>query len=249
MGSLVLTLSFVAAPAASWASDTQQSQPPAFLENEHVCNGCHLSTMCFLAKYTAAFPNENGQPLVISMMNRDGVRRSHTIALMSWRGAAWCRDEYFGVFSLGASYTQNGDLSRLARKAQQLLERHAQNLVRTNGLPQRPEVPSEDAVQQRFEEAKLATRILPFSSSLYWVRSGSHEVPMVLFRPSPGVIGVYEPIHGTCLAECSIRDDAKVVALASEKLGYRPDSLRREASVSSSVAASALSASNAVAVQ
>lgn len=227
----LLALMITATPSArALAADASPdtSTPPAYPDTAHVCNGCHLSTIGFIARYLAHFPGERGQPLVISMMNADGVRRSHTIALISWQGQTWCRDEYYGVFPLGCRYEAQPNLRHLTSKAQFLLERRAQALVRETGFPLRPAPPDEMASDQRLGQVAVAARIIPFPTTIYWVRSGRQELPMVFFRPSSGTIAVYEPLHGTCLAQCAIPSDAKVVSLVAEKLGYHADSVRRD---------------------
>lgn len=50
-----------------------------------------------------------------------------------------------------------------------------------------------------------------------------------MFRPAPGRIAVYEPTVGSCLAEINEPDDAKVVKLVGEKLGYTVSRVRAEA--------------------
>jgi hypothetical protein len=222
---LMITLS-TRALAANAPSDA--STPPAYPDTAHVCNGCHLSTIGYLSRYLTNFPQEHGQPLVISMMNADGLRRSHTVALISWQGEAWCRDEYYGAFRLGCRFEAEPNLRRITSKAQFLLEKRAQALVRQTGFPLRPAPPDEMAADQRLGQVTVAARIIPFPTTLYWVRSGRQEVPVVFFRPSSTWIAVYEPLHGTCLAQCSIASDAKVVSLAAEKLGYHPDAVRRD---------------------
>ncbi len=72
--------------------------------------------------------------------------------------------------------------------------------------------------------------MFPFPATSFWIRNGKHETPVAFFRSNSKPIAVYEPLHGTCLAECSIRDDAKVVSLVAAKLGFHADSVRAELS-------------------
>jgi hypothetical protein len=51
---------------------------------------------------------------------------------------------------------------------------------------------------------------------------------VVFFRPSAGEIAVYDPSFGTGSAHCASTDDAKVVALVAQRLGYRADNVRAE---------------------
>ena len=134
--------------------------PPSYPEDTHVFNGCHLSTIRYLARYLSEFPGESGMPLLIKMRNADGPKRMHTLALVSWKGQAWCRDEYFGVFALGCPYEAQPNLKRLVSKAEILLERHAQTMVRTSGKPLRPNAPEQMSPEQRIRAVKAAVGII-----------------------------------------------------------------------------------------
>jgi hypothetical protein len=108
------------------------------------------------------------------------------------------------------------------------LERHARhNPHSANGTPM---VPPPDTLsnQERIDDVTAATRTVPFSTTIFWVRSGNHEVPVAFFRPSATQIAVYEPLHGTCLAECASRDDVKIVSLVATRIGLRADSVRAD---------------------
>lgn len=205
------------APAAAVAP----LAPPSYPDASHVPNGCHLSTISFLAKFRSDFPGERGEPLVIEMLNPDGLRRSHTIALVSWKGMAWGRDEYFGVFALGRPYGAATDPATLAKAAEETYQRHAARLVRRDGMPQRPGDPADLTPAEQLREVTKAARIIPVPTTLYWAREGNHTVPLVFFRPQNGQVAVYELSHGTCVAACSVRDDAKVVSLVAARLGYQ----------------------------
>jgi hypothetical protein len=170
---------------------------------------------------------------VINMLNPDGFWRCHTIALVSWQGAAWGRDEYYGVFALGRSCGARTDFSTLSAAAEKAYQRQAARVIRLEGMPQRQESPEEMSPGEIFREVTLAARIIPFPSTIFWVRNGRQEVPVVFFRPADRQVAVYEPIHGTCLAQCAIRDDAKVVSLVAARLGYQSAGVRRELSVPS----------------
>jgi hypothetical protein len=240
IGSLALALmlaSTIISPAAradAAVPGVSQSAPPSYPDADHVCNGCHLSTIRYLSRFLAEYPAEHGEPLVINMMNADRTRGMHTMALISWHGQAWGRDEYFGVFSLGCRFEKEPDLSRLAACAESAYQQHARRVIRMEGTPRRPDDPEQMSRAQRFQEVTLATRIIPFPSSIYWLRSGREEFPVAFFRPSGGQIAVYDPLHGTCLAECSSPDDVKVVSLVAAQLGYRPDHVRSDVSTSNS---------------
>jgi hypothetical protein len=162
------------------------------------------------------------------MMNADRTRRMHTMALISWRGQAWCRDEFFGVFALGCRYEAQQNPDRLAALAERSYNSQARKVIRVSGTPSRPG-PAEDLTpEQRLRDVSLATQIIPYPSTIYWVRSGREEFPLAFFRPSNRQIAVYDPLNGTSLAECSVSDDARVVSAVAAKLGYRSGGVRRD---------------------
>jgi len=229
ISSLATALVIIAAlanPAARAASSPLS--PPSYPDAAHVSNGCHLSTIRYLARYLSEFPGERGEPLVINMLNADRSRKMHTVALISWQGHAWCRDEYFGVFALGCPLEARPNLDRLSARAEACYQEHARKLIHMAGMPQRREASENLSSEDRFHEVTQAARIIPFPTTIFWVRSGREEFPVAFFRPGGRQVAVYDPLNGTSLAECSILDDAKVVSLVAARLGYRSDGVRRE---------------------
>jgi hypothetical protein len=93
------------------------------------------------------------------------------------------------------------------------------------------EAPSELTAAERFHEAVVATRIIPVPSRIFWVGKGHSAIPVVFFRTGASEIGLYDPVHGTCVATCALRDDAKVVALAAARLGYDAREVRADAGI------------------
>ncbi len=155
----------------------------------------------------------------------------HTMALISWRGRAWCRDEYFGVFTLGCPFEAKPNLDRLSAKAEACYQGHVQMATHFGGAAQRREEPEDLSPEERLREVNVATRIIPYPASIFWVRCGREELPVAFFRPGGRQVAVYDPLQGTSLAECSISDDAKVVSLIAARLGYSSEGVRRQASV------------------
>jgi len=202
--------------------------PPHYPDATHVYNGCHLSTLAYLAKFNTEFPAEQGEPLVVQMLNADGCVRSHTMTLITWQGEWWVRDEYYGVFSLNCTVKAVSDLSQLRSLAERIYARRAAEMSRRSDAPRPPEVPSRLSVEQRIHDVRLAADRIPMAHTIYWVRDGKREVPVVFFRPAAGVIAVYDPAFGTGVAKCSTTDDAKVVAAVASRMGYRADSVRAE---------------------
>ena len=204
------------------------SAPPAYPDTAHVLNGCCLSSIRFLNRYLAEFPAERGQTLVVTMRNADGSTQAHTIALISWQGQAWCRDEYYGVFGLECAADANPNLERLSARAERKLEKHAQQMVSTGQAEARVEHPSHLSAEQNLRDVTTAATLIPYATKIFWIRSGNRELPMAFFRPDGKRIAVYDPAHGTSTAECASTDDAKIVQLVATRLGYRADSVRAE---------------------
>jgi hypothetical protein len=194
--------------------------PPHYTLEDHVFNGCHLSTIAFLARFHAAHPEERGETIILTMKNEDGAFRSHTVALVSWHGAWWCRDEYFGVIALGRRVEARRESARLTERLQAVLEQRGREVMQGAASGQPPRVPSELSQAQELHEVVTATRIIPFPTRIYWIGTGAKAVPVAFFRPSASQIAVYEPLHGTCVADCSLADDARVVALVAARLGF-----------------------------
>jgi len=227
--SLLAALVFAAA-GSSQAAGPAVSAPPHFPDAVHVFNGCHLSTLAYLNRFTAEYPAEGGQPVVVQMRNADGTVRAHTMALVTWAGAWWIRDEYFGVFPLDQRVKGATDLAALTLRAERLYARHAQAALRA-GTARPPEPPKQFSAAQRARDVAAAATLIPVAHILFWVTDGAREIPVLFFRPAPGVVAVYDPVHGTGVVECASRDDAKITTLIAGKLGYRVAGIRPEAGV------------------
>ena len=233
LASLVLVLATLTAPGARASVRISNpasalTTPPAYPDTAHVLNGCHLSSIRFLNRYLAEFPGERGETLEVSMRNADGSTQAHTIALISWQGQAWCRDEYYGVFPLECAAESNPNLDRLSARAERKLEKHAQLMIRTGQAAARSEPPVHLSAEQNLRDVTTAAKLIPYTTRIFWVRSGNRELPMAFFRPGGKRIAVYDPVHGTSTAECACTDEAKVVLLVDTRLGYRAESVRAE---------------------
>lgn len=167
------------------AAHASATPPPHYPDHTHVYNGCRLSALAYLAKFTAEFPSEHGQPLVLSMRNADGQVRPHTLAVITWRGEWWCRDEYFGVFSLKCAADGTSDPERLTAIAERLYERHAQDVLRQPNAQLPPVVPAQLSTAQRLRDVQNATALIPVPHMIYWIRDGRREVPVVFFVLPP----------------------------------------------------------------
>ncbi len=234
---VIVTAAF--APALSAATESPPpsaapESPPHWPDALHVPNGCHLSTLAFLSRYAAEFPDESGKPVVVAMRNADGRTRPHTLAVVSFRGDLWCRDEYFGVFPLGLRTSAEPELRRLVARIEPLLEKNARlHLARPAAL--RPVVaPRHLAPAAALAFVRTAVAIAPVRARVFWIRTGAAETPALMFRPSPAEIAVYLPAYGTCVAECDVPDDTRVVELVAERLGYRDATVRAESALAAS---------------
>jgi hypothetical protein len=235
---LSLVLSAPALRALEMTHVPAISAPPAYPDRSHTPNDCHLSTLTFLARFQAEFPQERGDAVVVAMHNEAGVRWNHTVALISWHGQTWCRDEYLGVFALDFSFEHRPAAGRLATAVQSALDRQARQVLRQTGSNLLVAPPETLSDRERADDVTAAAHAVPFAVTIFWIQSGKQQVPVAFFRPNSRQIAVYEPLHGTCLAECASRDDAKIVALVATKLGYRADNVRADLPTQSALVAS-----------
>jgi hypothetical protein len=204
--------------------------PPAYPEAKPVLNGCHISTLAFLARYGAEFPGERGEAVRILMRNVEGLRVRHTIALFTWRGEWWCRDNILGVAALNRPAVAGTDLAALASEAEGVLDRIETRRNRSRRNRGTSDAATADlSASRRLREVEAAAALLPLASTVYWLRADGREIPVLFFRPGPGKIGVYEPSVGSCLAEIGETDARKIVALVGEQLGYRVAGVRADA--------------------
>lgn len=197
--------------------------PPAYPDKLHVSNGCQLSTVRYLAQFRSEYPGEKGEVLVISLPDTD---RNHAVALITWHGQLWCRDEYLGVFPLECPAEPRPPLKSLADRAESQLRRLAARLIHRNGTPNARPCEGPMSRDQRLAEVVRARLILPFHSTLFWIRNAGLEIPVIFFRLTSDRIAVYDPPNGTCVARCASLDDPKVVSQVAEMLGYAVEGIR-----------------------
>lgn len=202
------------------ASAAALTAPPDFPDGQHVPNGCYLSAVTFAHKYQLRFPEERSSPLAITLRNADGRRKPHTVALVTWHGAWWGRDEYFGVFPTGIG--ASSDPAIHSQQVERALERRA--AARPAAALLALHVASEPITPASRDRAiRAAEAAIPFPTSTIWVASGNREIPFLFFRPAAGQIAVYDPIYGTATALCSALDQNRIVATVAAKFGYRAD--------------------------
>lgn len=198
------------------ASDSDE-KPPVFADTVHVQNGCYLSTARYLAGFRASFPAERGDNVTVEPR---GFAGKHTIALVTWRGGWWGRDEYFGVFSLGLPVAGNPDPHALADFATRRFVKHARREVNARRAQYASDSPPALTTSEVIRFVRLASAITTTPGEVFWARSGIDAVPFLFFRPAAGLVAVYNPNHGTATAETTLSDAAHIVGLVAAKLGY-----------------------------
>ena len=222
----LVTLALLVALALNLRAD-EDATPPAFPDAGHVPNGCYLSTTAYLTRFTAEFPAERAAPVAIAPC---GFSAKHTIALLSWRGEWWGRDEYFGVFALNRTVAGNPDPAALARWAEHLLAKHAMRAVKAGRGDYAPAAPDALPARELAALVRAAAAALPRANEIFWVHGGREAVPFLLFHPAAGVIAVYDPLHGTATAETKLTDGETIVGLIAAKFGYRVTAVRPDTS-------------------
>jgi hypothetical protein len=196
--------------------------PPVFPDVVHVANGCYVSAAVYLVKFSAAFPAERGEAAPFVLPNADGTRQAHTLAIVSWQGEWWARDEYFGVVALGCPSAERWDLAVVQRRAEAGFQRQAEALRRTGRVVRRETAPPRRKLtpEWRFAEVQAAQRSLPFPAEIYWLHDGKEPVPVLYFRPGGDSFAVYDPAIGTASAVSPVRDGGALVAAVGERMGY-----------------------------
>jgi hypothetical protein len=205
--------------------------PPDFPDEVHVMNGCFVSSTACIAKFLAAFPGERAEPLTVRPVNYEGP---HTVALLSWHGQWWGRDEYFGVFALHCAVRSGPVPLQIGRVAQVALEQHSTSRVSAGEIDfdaARRSVPA----QQRAAEVATAASLLPFATEQFIVESEGQKLAFLLFHPAKGEIAVYDPATGTSQAQCACTDGARVVAHVAARIGYKVTSVQRETAAFSAI--------------
>lgn len=212
-------VSLISLRATEPSTAAARTAPPAFADAVHVPNGCFISTLSYLAKFRAAYPEERGTNLTVVLRNFAGP---HTIAVVTWRGQWWGRDEYSGVFKLRCAVAPADDIARLRTQATSTLEGIASRHLKSGRIAAAPV--SLDGLHQgkRLAAVVAAADLLPRTSQIYWVRGHHGVVPFLFFQPAEGTVAVYDPASGTATGECALRNITTVVTMVANELGYVP---------------------------
>jgi hypothetical protein len=196
--------------------------PPVFPDVAHVANGCYVSAVIYLAKFSAVFPAERGEPAAFVLPNADGSNQPHTLALISWRGEWWARDEYFGVVPLGCSSAAPWSPRLAQLRADAGFRRRAEFLRRQAADVRRETAPAQGGLtpEWRLAEILSAQRLLPFPSEIHWRPGDRSPIPFLYFHLAGDSFAVYDPAKGTASALSPVRDGAALVAAVAERMGY-----------------------------
>lgn len=226
----VLTSAFLAVAASA---NPAPSSPPRFPDAIHVREGCFISSVAYLAKFEAEFPGEFGAPVAVHPRI---YPTPHTVALVTWAGEWWLRDEFVGVLRLNMPVVAREITVDVKDRAEKALDRRVRSLsakdragILSPGLHERGAV---DAAR----EVDAAEKLIPFAVERFHIMSGGRETPVLFFRPSPGKIAVYDARFGTAAAETAMADSAMIVGMVAEHLGYKAASVRPALSLESGLA-------------
>jgi hypothetical protein len=199
--------------------------PPAYPDSVHVLHGCFISTVAYLARFQAEFSDERAASIVVELREFLGL---HTVAVISWRGAWWGRDEFFGIFPLNVKVAREPDAAHLERAIAFALDRHAKNEVRRGRAGYAPRPPATLPIAERARIVSQAAALLPCPSEVFWLGGDREEIPVLFFQPAPGWVALYDPLIGTAQAQCAATNPAAIVKTVATQMGYQVRHLRRD---------------------
>ena len=202
---------------------TSLAAPPVYPDAAHVPEGCYLSAFRYLAKFGQAYPAERGMMLTVAWPSVGGL---HTLAVVSWRGRWWARDEYGGVFDLRCAVAEIADPTLLRKQAEEALKRLTVRQWRFARQDRPDSGTGELSLTKRREAVAAAADLLPCPSQCFLLRQGRTEIPVLFFQPSAGLVAVYDPSAGTAVAESKATHPARIVALMAAQLGYEDGVIR-----------------------
>jgi hypothetical protein len=156
------------------------SAPPCYPDKIHVSNGCHLSTVRYLAQFKSDYPDEQGEVLEISLPD---ACRNHSVALVTWHGRLWCRDEYVGVFPLECRAEPRPKPEVLVEWTEYLFRQQAARLIQRDGAANTHFTRGPMSKEQRLAEVARAEQIIPFRTTVFWIRCKNQEIPVIFFAP------------------------------------------------------------------
>jgi len=205
----------------------------------HVANGCYVSSFVYISRFQAAYPAERAETAAIVLPNADGSFKPHTVAIVSWHGKWWARDEFYGLTDLRSPSSRRWDLATVTQRVDAFCrERYAvQTAAGHRREPDRAPAEPAEAVRWRIEHILTARQLLPVPSEIVWLQSSSQTLPLLFFRTAEGGrFAVYDPAIGTAQALGDVRDVGRLVALVAERMGYPASSpIRDTAAIAAAV--------------
>lgn len=189
----------------------------------HVANGCYISSFVYLSRFRAAYPAERAETAAIVLPNADGSFKPHTVAIVSWHGQWWARDEFYGLADLRSPSSRPWDLATVTGRVDAICRERAARQTAAGHRRQPDRAPAEqaEAIRWRIEHIQMARQLLPVPSEIVWLRSGGQKMPWLFFRTSEGgSFAVYDPSIGTAQALADVKDAGRLVAAVAERMGY-----------------------------
>lgn len=198
--------------------------PPVFPDVVHVANGCFVSAVVYISRFTAAFPGERGETAALMLPNDDGQIKPHTLAVVTWHGEWWARDEYYGVFSLSEPVERPWTLGRLRRRAITEMSAAAARARRERRPVRQVRPPTKTLATRawRREQIDTAQALLPLPAEVCWFDGSSGPEPFLFFRLGGDRFAVYDPSVGTASANSPEHQSGRLVAAVARRMGYRP---------------------------
>lgn len=183
---LSLLVLWMAQAGASAAADWPDA-PPWWPDQIYAANGCYLSASAYVARLASTYPAADATTYTVEIPSC----RKHTIAVVTWNGVKYGRDQYIGVFKIGDSDPQTSFVATLRRWWQ---------AKRTHRYPEKR--PS--SIAERHAEVLLARQIMSFAKTeLVPVITPTGAVTILTWQTTTGELAIYEPMLGTAVGSTS----------------------------------------------
>jgi len=203
--------------------------PPNFPDMVHVANGCFISSFVYLARFHAAYPAERTDTAAIVLPNADGSFKPHTVAIVSWGGTWWARDEFYGLADLRTPSSRPLNLAGVASRLDGIFRARAARQLAAGHRREPDRAPAgAEGTRWRLEQIQAAQQLLPVESEIIWYRSQGEALPFLFFRTSnQGSFAIYDPAIGSAQAVAEEKDAHRIVAAVAVRLGYPADPQRK----------------------
>ncbi len=165
------------------AAPAKEGSPPWWPDKIYAANGCFLSASAYVARLVSTYPAAKASTQTVEIPSC----RGHTIAVVSWNGVKYGRDQYIGVFKIGDGDPQASFEAALRRWRQE---------KRTHPYPER----RPHSMAERRAEVLLARSIMAFAKTeLLPVNTPTGVVTVLTWRTPTGELAIYEPTLGTAV--------------------------------------------------